>query len=129
MHGLVKTRLSTVGGRLATTLPPSLQAASGAPHHTTLLGGCRGDAIVGVDAERWVALAGKLGLSPAQRRSLLDIRDRQRAWLAELEGLRKELCMQVCAIPNPSPDPDPHPNPHPNFNSNPEPHLPLHPYS
>ena len=43
-------------------------------------------------------MAGKLALSPAQRQLLLDISLRQRVRLDELEHLRKDLCMQVCAL-------------------------------
>ena len=39
--------------------------------------------------------AGTLALSPAQRQSLLDIRRRQLLRLAELDDMRKDLCMQV----------------------------------
>ena len=55
----------------------------------------RGDAASAAETQHWMAVAGKLVLSPAQRQSLLDIRHRQRARLAELEHLRKDLCMLV----------------------------------
>ena len=42
-------------------------------------------------------MAGTLALSPAQRQSLLDIRRRQLLRLAELDDMRKDLCMQVAS--------------------------------
>ena len=56
----------------------------------------RDDALSGdEETKRWAALARSLGLSPAQRQSLLSIRQRQCARLAELLDKRKELSMQA----------------------------------
>lgn len=54
-----------------------------------------GEAANDADTKRWTAVAGALALSPAQRQSLLDFCCRRSTRLAELEVLRRDLCMQV----------------------------------
>ena len=71
---------------------PLLQAAKSAtqPRHW----GARDDGD-GAETRRWSAIADNLVLLPAQRLSLLEMRQCQHVRLAELEAVRKELCMQV----------------------------------
>ncbi len=79
-----------------------LQGVGGSAAQTPCFGG---DVISAAQTKRWMVVAGKLALSPAQRQSLLDMRSCQHVRLAELERLRRELCMQVCPLkgrPQPS---------------------------